>query len=259
MNLLEDNFITVSLGHEAHNLAKDFAFQQANSRVGKKVYLNTLAVWAVHTYLKWMQVETDLSQSNSSNIALSTLGNARDLVIPDLGKIECYPLLPDESQISIAFDVFDESLALVAVQFSQDLTQVYLLGFLPVLDLDPNQDEISTADLQPLDNLFDYIWRLRTGLETLPAELRKKQDPVAERLLERLEEEGLTKVVAQMEKLIRSTPDYEWRYEGSSILQGKQEELLLSTREGEDEDEDAIEDIAEELTELLRDLWDDDD
>jgi len=262
MNLLEDNFITVSLGHEAHNLAKDFASQQANPSVGKKVYLNTLAVWAVHTYLKWMQVETDLSQSNSGNIALSTLGNARDLVIPDLGKIECYPLLPDENQISVTFDLFDESLALVAVQFSQDLTQVNLLGFLPVLDLEPNQEEISTEDLQPLDDLFDYIWRLRTGLETLPAELRKKQDSVAARLLERLEEEGLTKVVAQLEKLIRSTPDYEWRYEGSSILQGKQEELLLSTREGEDEDdedEDAIEEIAEELTELLSDLWEDED
>lgn len=261
-NLLDDNLISVPLGTQAHDLALSFASQQANPIIGKKVYLNVLAVWAVHTYLKWMQVETDLPESNNDNLALSTLGKVKDLVIPDLGKIECYPVLPNENQISIAFDIFEECLGLVAVQFSQDLTEVHLLGFKPVIDLEPNTEQISTADLQPLDDLFDYVWRLRTGLETLPIELRKNQDPVAARLLERLEQQGLTKVVAQLEKLIRTTDDFEWRYEGSSILQGKQDELLLATREGDDdddEDEDVIEDIAEELTELLKELWDDED
>lgn len=269
MNNLLDNLISVPLGNQAHDLALSFASQQANPVIGKKVYLNVLAVWAVHTYLKWMQVETDLPDSNGNNLALSTIDRAKNLVIPELGKIECYPLLPNENQISItkwrcaiAFDIFEECLGLVAVQFSQDLTEVHLLGFKPTIDLDPNTEQISTADLQPLDDLFDYVWRLRTGLETLPIELRKNQDPVAARLLERLEQQGLTKVVAQLEKLIRTTDDYEWRYEGSSILQGKQDELLLATREGDDEeeeDEDVIEDIAEELTELLKELWDDED
>lgn len=59
-NLLDDNLISVPLGNQAHDLALSFASQQANPVIGKKVYLNVLAVWAVHTYLKWMQVETDL-------------------------------------------------------------------------------------------------------------------------------------------------------------------------------------------------------
>ena len=160
MNLLDNNLITVSLGRQAHDLAQNLASQQANPKIGKKVYINTLAVWAVHTYLKWMQIETDLFQGNSSNVALSTLGNARDLVILDIGKIECYPLFSNESQISIAFDIFEECFGLVGVQFSQDLTQVQLVGFLPVIDLDPNIEEISTEDLQPLDDLFDYIFEV---------------------------------------------------------------------------------------------------
>lgn len=264
-DLLDNNLISVPLGNQAHDLALSFASEQVNGVTGRKVYLNVLAVWAVHTYLKWMQVETDLPDSNGDNLALSIIDRAKDLVIPNLGKIECYPLLPNENQISIAFDIFEECLGLVAVQFSQDLTEVHLLGFKPTIDLGHNTEEISTQDLQPLDDLFDYVWRLRKGLETLPIELRKNQDPVAARLLERLEQQGLTKVVAQLEKLIRTTENDEWRYEGSSILQGKQDELLLSTRVStrkgngdDDNDEDVIEDIAEELTGLLKELWDDD-
>lgn len=157
MNVLNDNLISVPLGNEAHDLALCFASQQINPVIGKKVYLNILAVWAVHTYLKWMQIETNLPHANENNLALSTLGKAKDLEIPDVGKIQCYPLLPNDNQISIAFDIFEECLGLVGVKFSQDLTQVYLLGFLPVVDLKPNTEEILTKHLQPLDDLFEYI------------------------------------------------------------------------------------------------------
>ena len=55
----------VLLDREAHAIARRFAVKQATPQKGKQTYLNTLAVYAVHNYLKWLQIESDLSSSDS--------------------------------------------------------------------------------------------------------------------------------------------------------------------------------------------------
>ncbi len=53
--------INIPLSRYAHNLAEEFAAQQYSSDKSKKVYLNTLAVYAVHSYLTWLNIKTTLT------------------------------------------------------------------------------------------------------------------------------------------------------------------------------------------------------
>jgi hypothetical protein len=57
MNLAEIPLLTVPLELKAHELTRQLAAVQSTVQKGKRVYLNALAVYAVHSYLKWLQIE----------------------------------------------------------------------------------------------------------------------------------------------------------------------------------------------------------
>jgi hypothetical protein len=56
---LEPWIFTVPLALEAHSRAEEFRRYQSNPGKAKQVYLNTLAVYAVHVYLQCRGFETD--------------------------------------------------------------------------------------------------------------------------------------------------------------------------------------------------------
>lgn len=168
----------ISLGIEAHRLAGKFAAEQATTERSKQVYLNTLAVYTVHRYLKWLGIETDLSQSDCWNPILRNRWNVADLVVPDIGKLECCPVLPGETTVSLPSEVTEERIGYLAIQFSDRLDQVQLLGFTQtavagvleisrLLSLDELIDAISpshqTESLVNLANwfegIFDEVWK----------------------------------------------------------------------------------------------------
>jgi hypothetical protein len=94
MSRTEIHTAIVPLGRTAHDLAQNFARQQASTEKGKQVYLNTLAVYAVHSYLQLLDIETDLEQGNCWNPFVRTCRDVSDLVLPGLGRIDCRPVLP---------------------------------------------------------------------------------------------------------------------------------------------------------------------
>jgi len=149
--------LTVPLEREAHCLAKQFATQQATPQKGKQVYLNTLAVYAVHSYLKWLQIETDLSQGYSWLPGLRALFNVADLVLPGIGKLECRPVLPEETACELPLEVREGRIGYVAVQFGERLDEVQLLGFVRAVDISDTTEQILMAELQALDTLLDCI------------------------------------------------------------------------------------------------------
>jgi hypothetical protein len=149
--------IIVPLGGEAHAMAGQFAAEQATPDQGKRVYLNTLAVYAVHSYLKWLQIETELSQSDSWHPSLQTLSDVADLVLPGIGKLECRPVLPGETTFLIPPQAMADTIGCVAVQFSESLDEVQLLGFVRPVDTSTVATQLAIANLQPLDVLLDYI------------------------------------------------------------------------------------------------------
>ncbi|MCA1994900.1 MAG: DUF1822 family protein [Coleofasciculus sp. S288] len=166
MNSTAPPCLTVPLISSAHQLARQFAAEQSTPEKGLRVYLNTLAVWAVHRYLQWLAYEPDLSVSDSWNPSLRALFDVADLVLPNLGKLECRPVLPGETVITLPSEVMQDRIGYVAVQFGLSTESVELLGFAPAT---VNQAEVlPIVDLQPLEAMLEYL----DGLE-LPVQLSR--------------------------------------------------------------------------------------
>lgn len=85
--------------------------------------------------------------------------------MPNIGKLECRPVLPGETALVLPPEVTEDRIGYVAVQFNQKLDQVQLLGFSPAIaSLEP-PEKIQVAELQSLDALIDNL--------TLPVKLRQ--------------------------------------------------------------------------------------
>jgi hypothetical protein len=158
MNTIGLPYLTIPLGRDAHRLAEQFAAQQATLLKGKRVYLNTLAVYAVHCYLSWRQVETDLTQGDSWHSGLRTLFDVADLFLLGFGKLECRPVLPGETTFRLPPETIDDRIGYVAVQLNERLDQAQLLGFaLAIASQDP-PERMRVSELKPLDRFLDYIY-----------------------------------------------------------------------------------------------------
>lgn len=130
MNNITIPFVPLQLSKEAHYYAQKFAAEQTTPEKIKRVYLNTLAVCAVHSYLKWMEFETDLSQSDSWDSLARRFNDVADLVLPGLGKLECRPVGKGETAISLPPEVTEDRIGCILVQFEEELDKVKLLGFI---------------------------------------------------------------------------------------------------------------------------------
>ncbi len=158
MNNYNLSKFTVTLDRSAHEQAAKFAAGQTSIAKGQKVYLNTLAVCAVRQYLSCVcQLDLDLSYGDSWQVELQSILDVADLVIPNVGKIECLPVLPNVTEISIPPETIDDRCGYVLVQFSERLDRVELLGFVTK----PAGEIVSLQQLQPLDHLLELIYTQR--------------------------------------------------------------------------------------------------
>lgn len=259
MNNTETLFITVPLEKEAHLWARGFAAEQATPDKGKRVYLNTLAVYAVQSFLKWLQIETDLEDADSWHPIARSLFNVADLVIPNLGKLECRPVLIGENVLTLPPEVMEDRIGYIAVGFQEQLNEVQLLGFAPALEPGNVLTQLPITNLQPLENLIDYLYRLELANEYL-----QSNDEVAIQMRERLTEQYLSEIVAQLERIYRTCDKDEWRFIGGNLLAGtittggvyEKNTASVVDREGLDEEQQIdFQDLAEELLDKLGEIW----
>jgi len=117
---------------EAHNYAQKFASQQSNREKKSQVYLNTLVVYAVDNFLKVMDIKTDLEASDSWNPVIRSYQNVADLVIPNLGKLECRFVLPEQDEIELPPEVLEDRIGYVFIRLEESLQSGEILGFLPI-------------------------------------------------------------------------------------------------------------------------------
>ncbi len=157
MTITESTNIKVSLSPYAHSYAAQFAAEQTTPPKGKQVYLNTLAVYAVNNYLKWLNIPSNLAQSDCWNPGLRALFDVADLVLPNIGKLECRPVLPGQSTLNVPLEVTEDRIGYVAVQFSEELDQVELLGFAPYHAIAKSLEPLPLEQLESLDTLIDKI------------------------------------------------------------------------------------------------------
>ncbi|MEO1375940.1 MAG: DUF1822 family protein [Cyanobacteria bacterium J06635_10] len=162
MNSTQPNHLQVPLGKDAHQKAEEFAAEQDSLEKGKQVYLNTLAVYAINNYLKWLNVETALHQSDSWNWSIRTFFDVADLMLPSVGRIECRAVLPSQDALVLPQEVTRERIGYVAVRLKEQLDFVEILGFVPARAIIGQSEIIEINRLQSLDVLIDTINRRKT-------------------------------------------------------------------------------------------------
>jgi Protein of unknown function (DUF1822) len=144
---------TLPLGSSAHDLAKKFWRQHSDRQQAKQVYLNSLAVYAVNFYLHCMGIKTDWEASFSWNPVMQTLADVADLEIPNVGKLECRPVLPQALVVTIPPEVWSNRIGYVAVQLDESLKRATLLGFSETA----GTGELPIDDLRSLEDLLAHL------------------------------------------------------------------------------------------------------
>mgnify|MGYP006369094735 CR=1 FL=1 len=267
MNTTEEYYYTITLTSEHHQVAKKFAIQQDTTEKAKQVYLNTLAVFAVETFLEEISFPPDLQAGNSWNAAIRCFHNVADLVIPDLGKIECRPILPEETNLSLPIEVLEDRIAYVAVQFQEELDRVQLLGYHPTLDPNLPSHQLEISQLEPIENLIDYLFRL---------ELAINDDEIVAKVGEKFDTKSISEIVAQLERIYRTYDELDRRYVASDYLTGltgvvqenSQTSSVRSSRskrsfrsnsnDFDEDNEEDLTDLAQDLFDKLSEIWGDD-
>ncbi|MDY7012323.1 MAG: DUF1822 family protein [Cyanobacteriota bacterium] len=138
---------------EAIQTAQQFAAEQAHPDKQRQVYYNTLAVWAVNDYCQLMEIDTDLTKSDSWNRLVRLCSNVADLEITGLGKLECRPVFENTNFVYIPAEVWEDRIGYVAVAIDKSFKEAALLGFTRAA----TTEEVSLSQLQSLDELLDCL------------------------------------------------------------------------------------------------------
>ena len=223
VNSMDTYLLEIPLEQTARNLALQFASEQANPQKGKRVYFNTLAVWAVNYFLEWMELETDIDGGDSWNPGMRAVLDVADLVLPGIGKIECCPVMLGETAISLP-EVRENRIAYIAVEFAEPFDKVKLLGFIPAVEIVEETEAISLTNLKPVEELLDYLDRIELGIPVAQVLLEEvlsdlaADDPVQAQVREKLQNKSIAEIVAILNQVYRSSEQSDWGYEGGKAL-----------------------------------------
>lgn len=259
MNNTIDHYLTIHLGKKMCESARKLATQQASAEKAQQVYLNTLAVSAVNSFvLEDLGFSTDLKAGDCWNPVVLIVHDVADLVIPDLGILECRPMQPEDRIISLPPEVRENRIAYVAVQFHEQLDKVKLRGFIPAVELGEYPEEIEISQLQPIEELIDYLYRLETAISILEPELETVEASVGEIL----QKKSIAEIAAQLERVYRTCDSSDWWDEGGKVLAGTSFSAGGSVRQGGlkqgvSDVEVELRDLAEGLLEKLAEFWGD--
>ena len=154
--ITEDWSIPIPLTTEVLQIARQFANEQPIPSVADRVYLNTLAVCAVHNYLRIIGIPTNLAAGDSWNSSVRLAQDVADLWIIGKGSLECRAIAPGASGCYIPPLFGLERIGYIIVEIAIDHTEAILRGFAP--------NTVASGDLS-LHNLHSLAY--------LPAYLHK--------------------------------------------------------------------------------------
>ncbi|NMG06211.1 DUF1822 family protein [Brasilonema sp. UFV-L1] len=166
-NSTENLTISIPIPLKAQQTALEFAQEQPTSQKASQVYLNTLAVQVVNTYLQMLDIPTDLEASYSWNKIGRLCADVADLQVIGIGRLECRTIKTSEQTCSIPAEVWDDRIGYVIVQLDQGCKEGKILGFVPTI----TSSVIHITQLQSLQALVEHLHeksqvvRLRQWLE----------------------------------------------------------------------------------------------
>jgi Protein of unknown function (DUF1822) len=155
MNNLEAMSLPLPLTQAAQTIAHHFASQQP-PQIADRVRLNTLAVCLVKDYLDLMGIATDVAASDSWNPVMRLCADVADLVIPQVGSLECRPLTSSATACEVPPETWSDRIGYAVVQIDEANQEAVLLGFVPTAT-----DSIALHQLQSPEALLDHIDQLK--------------------------------------------------------------------------------------------------
>lgn len=230
----------------------------------RRVYLNTLAVYAIASYCKFMGIEFDLETSDSLDPIIQGLSDVADLNIDKFGKVECRPFLPGEQICIIPPLTWSDRLGYFAVKINEEEREATIVGFISAIPSDRDNEEFSLKEFDPPDSFLDLLERWETGINFIEGD-----DEVAIALRERLSDLSISEIVVQLEKLYSTEDLDDLRFVGGDFLHecATEREVVTFTTRGVvshvrekkdsnfDLEEEDFQDLAEDLFEKLDEIW----
>jgi len=141
------------LGEEVHAIADRFCQQQADFARAERVYLDTLAVYAVNEWLRSLGIVTDwLTRVRGNALALSCEQSA-DLMVGEKGKLACYAVLPDREGIEIDREISPGRIGYAFVAIDGEMAAAELLGGVGEVI----HSRLAIGQLWTLDVFRDYL------------------------------------------------------------------------------------------------------
>lgn len=153
---------TVPLTGEAHQIARQLSSCQFVPKRATRVYLNSLAVYATHFYLKCMEIDADCFFDRDRS--MPTIEDGSTLDILGLGKLECCPILARDRTVRIPEETWGDRIGYIAIQFNESLTTAQLLGFIETA----KTETISLDRLESLETFLTYIDKLEEARYSQP-------------------------------------------------------------------------------------------
>jgi hypothetical protein len=189
---LEPLKLSIPIGTTAHAAADRISRLQPDDDKALRIYANVLAVYAVHAYLQWLEIDSSLEESESLHPVVAMFGDVADLLLPGLGSLECRLVDRDAEVVKLPSAKVDR-LGCVVLRMAggwddiEDLTELEIVGFAPSL-----APEISVASLTATDVLLELIQGLsaKTAVVADAVEIEASVTivPEARPLLERIGE-----------------------------------------------------------------------
>ncbi len=156
INMTASLTFTGPISPEVRHRAEHLCRQQTTSAKGFQVFLNTLSVSFVNSYLQCMGFETDLEASDSWNPVQQTLLDVADLELKNIGKLECRSVLEGTQVVYVPPEVESNRIGYLVVQINQSFREAKLLGFVKEV----SSDSLPISQLQPLENFLEYLEEL---------------------------------------------------------------------------------------------------
>lgn len=200
----EEMALRLPIANEAIAFANLFSQQQPTPAKRTQVTLNTLAVCAINDYLQMIGFETNLAAGDSWNPIARMCADVADLEVTNIGKLECRPVNPGDSEYSIPPEVWLDRVGYMFVEIDPAARAATILGFVP-------QASASVRRTQ-LQSLEDFIDRLH-GLTIARPESERE---VLSAWLESLEG-AISRGWQTIESLI-TTPEFAFRSEANNTI-----------------------------------------
>ena len=148
-------------------MAQEFANQHADANKANQVRLNTLAVLVMHDYLQLMDIPTNLTASDSWNPVLRLCADVADLQVAGVGRLECRPVLPNQTLCPVPPETWTDRIGYVVVELDEAAESAQLLGFVPKA----TTEELPLSQLRSPEDLLDHLAELRHPQPSLVANL----------------------------------------------------------------------------------------